>query len=217
MSLKRTSRKGSAILVGAIVLAIVVTGAAIQQIRFGGPMHHENQQISDLTADILPPPLYVIESYLEATQAMAAAGDGASGPAAAADHAGRLAELEKQFKTRAEVWRGANLPNELQGSLVPQVIASGEAFWREVDSRFVPALRAADGNAIGASYAALSRLYGEHRRAVDGLVAAAADRQGQLVSSSEATLLVVGILLAAIAATVVGVLLASLRLFDRKI
>ncbi|MDE2619797.1 MAG: hypothetical protein KGL54_06510, partial [Sphingomonadales bacterium] len=67
------------------------------------------------------------------------------------------------------------------------------------------------------SYAALSRLYGEHRRAVDGLVAAAADRQGQLVSSSEATLLVVGILLAAIAATVVGVLLASLRLFDRKI
>ncbi len=101
MSLKRTSRKGSAILVAAIVLAIVVTGGAIQQIRFGGPMHHENQQISDLTADILPPPLYVIESYLEATQAMAAAGNGASAPAAAADHAGRLAELEKQFQARA--------------------------------------------------------------------------------------------------------------------
>ena len=217
MSLKRTSRKGSAILVGAILIAIVVTGIAIQQIRFGGPMHRANQQFSDLTADILPPPLYVIESYLETTQAVAATADGLGALTGAEGHAGRLAELEKQFNDRAAVWENSDLTSELKATLVPRVITTGKAFWQEVDNRFVPALRANNREAVLASYPNLTRLYTEHRQAVDALVAAAADQQSQLVESSQSTLLVVGLLLSAIALVVIGVLVGSVRLFDRKI
>ena len=191
MTLKRTSRKGSAILIAAIVVAIALT-AAVQQIRFGGPMHRENQQISDLTADILPPPLYVIESYLEATQAIAAPTSGGVADASANSHAARLADLEKQFHDRATVWQASDLPSELQAALIPQVIRSGDAFWREIDSHFVPALRAGDQAGMVTSYGALSRLYGDHRKAVDALVSAAADRQAQLVATSHTTLMVLG-------------------------
>ncbi|WP_185684785.1 methyl-accepting chemotaxis protein [Novosphingobium aerophilum] len=217
MSLKRTSRKGSAILVGAILIAILVTGIAIQQIRFGGPMHRVNQQFSDLTADILPPPLYVIESYLETTQAVAATADGIGAPGSAEGHAGRLAQLERQFNERAQVWENSDLTSALKATLVPRVISTGKAFWQEVDTQFVPALRANNRDGVLASYNNLSRLYGEHRQAVDALVAGAADQQGQLVQSSQSTLLIVGILLSVIALSVIGVLVAGVRLFDRKI
>ena len=217
MTLKRTSRKGSAILIAAIVVAIALTGAAVQQIRFGGPMHRENQQISDLTADILPPPLYVIESYLEATQAIAAPTSGGVADASANSHAARLADLEKQFHDRATVWQASDLPSELQAALIPQVIRSGDAFWREIDTHFVPALRAGDQAGMVTSYGALSRLYGDHRKAVDALVSAAADRQAQLVATSHTTLMVVGVLLTGIALAVLGLLLTGVRLFDRKI
>ena len=217
MTLKRTSRKGSAILIAAIVVAIALTGAAVQQIRFGGPMHRENQQISDLTADILPPPLYVIESYLEATQAIAAPTSGGVADASANSHAARLADLEKQFHDRATVWQASDLPSELQAALIPQVIRSGDAFWREIDTHFDPALRAGDQAGMVTSYGALSRLYGDHRKAVDALVSAAADRQAQLVATSHTTLMVVGVLLTGIALAVLGLLLTGVRLFDRKI
>ena len=214
MTLKRTSRKGSAILVAAVLIAILVTGLAIQQIRFGGPMHRQNQQLSDLTADILPPPLYVLESYLESTQALATMGNGS---VEAASHAGRLAELKQQFDDRAKVWTDSDLTDDLKASLIPQVITTGDKFWGEINTRFVPAVKANDRAAAEASYAALSRYYTEHRHAVDALVAATADQQKQLVDSSQATLLVVGLLLGAIALLIVGMMLGSVHLFNSKI
>ncbi|MBC2670028.1 methyl-accepting chemotaxis protein [Novosphingobium piscinae] len=217
MSLKRTSRRGSAILGLALLFAIAVTGVAIQQIRFGGPMHRQNQQISDLTADILPPPLYVIEAYLEATQAVAALGSGQAEPTEADLRIGRLAALRRQFAARADVWRAAELGGDLQTRLLPAVIDSGDRFWREVDAQFAPALRSRDLAAVTGSYAALGQYYAAHRAAVDALVAAAADRQTQLARSSDTTLLIVGVLLALIALGVLGALLASLKLFDRHI
>jgi hypothetical protein len=59
-----------------IVLSIAVVaafgGKLVNEVRVGGPLYTQISQGKDLVADILPPPAYVIEAYLEANLAMQA-------------------------------------------------------------------------------------------------------------------------------------------------
>ena len=51
--------------------AVVFTGIfALSEVKVGGPLYNKLKLGNDLIADILPPPEYVIESYLEATLAL---------------------------------------------------------------------------------------------------------------------------------------------------
>jgi len=43
---------------------------ALNQLRVGGPLYSQIKLGNDLVADILPPPAYVLEGYLEATLAL---------------------------------------------------------------------------------------------------------------------------------------------------
>ena len=53
------------------LLAVLLTsGYALQQLRIGGPLYSQIKLGNDLIADILPPPEYVLEAYLEATLAL---------------------------------------------------------------------------------------------------------------------------------------------------
>ena len=50
--------------------AVIVTSVyALSQLKVGGPLYNQIKLGNDLIADILPPPEYVIKSYLEATLA----------------------------------------------------------------------------------------------------------------------------------------------------
>ena len=66
----------SAIVAFGVVLAIgfaalVSTSLyALKELKVGGPLYSDIKLGNDLIADILPPPEYVIEAYLEATLAM---------------------------------------------------------------------------------------------------------------------------------------------------
>lgn len=67
MSIKSKCRSGGIAALSILLLGGVVTGFEINTIRIGGPVARANQAINDLRADILPPPAYIIEPYLEAT------------------------------------------------------------------------------------------------------------------------------------------------------
>ena len=54
------------------VIATSVYGLA--QLKVGGPLYNQIKLGNDLIADILPPPEYVIEAYLEATLVPARSG-----------------------------------------------------------------------------------------------------------------------------------------------
>ncbi|MGC6728141.1 hypothetical protein ACP0GO_27130, partial [Escherichia coli] len=54
------------------MMAILLVGGALaawrlDRIRMGGEVQHRQQVNADLIADILPPPEYIIEPFLEAT------------------------------------------------------------------------------------------------------------------------------------------------------
>lgn len=93
MSINRNGTVGGGVILAAMAVAGVIASVQINQIRFGGPIQVMNQQASDLVADILPPPEYVLEPYLEATLLV-------NNPGSVAARKARLAELRKQFEDR---------------------------------------------------------------------------------------------------------------------
>jgi len=72
----------------------------IDVIRMGGPIQLKAQQTSHLVADVLPPPAYVIEAYLESTLLL-------RNPADEAGAANRLAKLHDDYRTRLDLQAAA--------------------------------------------------------------------------------------------------------------
>ena len=76
MDLKKATLAGSVAIFATVAAAALYVGGTIGTISVGGPIADSNQQSSDLVADILPPPVYLIESYLEARLALEEPGSG---------------------------------------------------------------------------------------------------------------------------------------------
>src|SRR5882724_10612631 len=66
---------------------------ALDQLKVGGPLYTQIKLGNDLVADILPPPVYVVEAYLEATLAL-------RDPAELSMHRDRLVQLKKEYDER---------------------------------------------------------------------------------------------------------------------
>lgn len=154
---------------GAVAIAILflvgtfVSGAAINRIRFGGPIHTQNQNINDLLADILPPPSYIIEPYLEVTRIHL-------DPAYLGDGQAHLKTLRTAFNDRYQYWSQSDLAPALKAQLQKDARQSAEGFWREMEENFLPAIARGDSVAANKSYARLSQAYFNHRASIDQLV-----------------------------------------------
>src|SRR4051812_10648658 len=122
-SLVLSSTAGLVLLLG---LGGVTAYSNIEQIRIGGPIQTRNQQASDLIADILPPPEYVIEAYLEATLLHAH-------PAEYASHAERLAKLKADYELRHAYWLASDFDAAIRDKVTQGSHAEADAFWKEVD------------------------------------------------------------------------------------
>lgn len=181
MTIQRNSRIAGVAITAVMGLAAVVAATKIDQIRFGGPIQRSNQQVSDLVADILPPPEYVIEPYLEATLLVHDAGS-------IAQRKPRLAALRRQFEDRHRHWRASDLDPALKGRIIDQSGAAAQRFWTELETALLPAVERDDRPAVQASYARLTRIYSDHRQKIDALVAATTDHQAKLGVESKSAL-----------------------------
>ncbi len=181
MNIQQQSQRGGAALIGLLACAILFSAVGINTVRFGGEMHRVNQQLHEFTADILPPPEYLVESYLLANLV-------ARSPEQTEDLAGKLAELKRQWRARADVWAASDLDPQLKAGIAETVSDDGAAFWRIVEDRLLPAARAGDLAAKARALADLDAVYERHRTRIDALVKGAAERQRELDASADATL-----------------------------
>ncbi|MFX8999927.1 hypothetical protein ABTN27_21580, partial [Acinetobacter baumannii] len=53
--------------IATFLVATIVIGVALSQIRLGGAMDRQNQLNAEFVGDILPPPLFLVEPMLHAT------------------------------------------------------------------------------------------------------------------------------------------------------
>src|SRR4051794_39544461 len=118
--------------------AVVFTGIyALSDVKVGGPLYNKIKLGNDLIADILPPPEYVIESYLEATLAL-------NKPADVAIHRDRLAQLKKEYDERREFWSKSDLDAAIKTKLVEESHREVARFWTAIEQAFLPALAKGD-------------------------------------------------------------------------
>jgi methyl-accepting chemotaxis protein len=117
----------------------------------------------DVTADILPPPMYLIELRLVLSQAI----EGTMAPGRAQSEAARL---EKEYAARVEYWR-AHPPYGLEAQLLGAQHHAAGRFIDAARAVLAAAARGDQGAAIAALKAA-DTLYLAHRAGVDETVSA---------------------------------------------
>jgi len=207
----------SAIIAFGIVIAIGFTAVvstslyALRELKVGGPLYSDIKLGNDLIADILPPPEYIIEAYLEATLAMRE-------PDQLAAHGERLVQLRKDYDERKAFWVSSSLSPDLKTALVSKSDAEVQKFWKASD-QLLPALKAKDAAAAERIYAQLKDAYTAHRAVVDSIVENANKQNAAMEKlaadrDSSILLILLGVsaaVLAFIAAGLLGVALGVVR------
>ncbi len=101
------------------IVAVAGVGAqTLQTLKVNGPIYKQIVDGKDLIADILPPPLYLIESYALANEVFVH-------PDTAAANIPRFDVLRKLYDERRDYWKNSTLPDNLRAKLYDDVIARG--------------------------------------------------------------------------------------------
>ncbi len=144
--------------------AVIATGVyGLAQLKVGGPLYNQIKLGNDLIADILPPPAYIIESYLEATLAL-------NDPSRLSTHRDRLAQLKKEYDERREFWIKSDLDPASKAKLVEKSDHEVQRFWSALQDGLLPALAKSDPSAAAKSYQEISARYAAHRAIIDDIV-----------------------------------------------
>lgn len=143
----------------------------INQIKVNGPFYSRIVQGKDVIADILPPPAYLVESYLIAFQ-MLDNGD-AEFPKLLVSFTGR----KDEYEARHAHWQAALAEGDLKRELVESSYLPGRRMLDTIEKSYIPALQSGDRalaerllrGPIKADYAA-------HRAAIERVVGLAKER-----------------------------------------
>ena len=210
MGIKTNAMKGGLAIAGAMALATAFSGYNINRIRLGGPLSTANEHLTDFVADILPPPEFLVEPFLEVSRMM-------HDPAKPQEHIDRLKDLERQYNERAAFWAQSDIDPALRAELHKSVQEDGARFWQEVDQRLIPAIKAGNMDAATASFDVLDKHYDAHRAENAKLVEAANHLHDQLKAESESTLNWTIALLVAVGLGLVGLVGFAMRYIMRKV
>jgi methyl-accepting chemotaxis protein len=186
-----------AVLVGVFVIGFSGYCAwsfkTLNELKVNGPVYQRIVQGKDLIADILPPPEYIIESYLVSLQlATAEAKEEQDGLAA------RLKALKAEYDTRHEFWLKEELDEGLKRQFLVEAHDPAMAFYKTAFDEFIPAVQKQDKEAAAAAMARMKQAYETHRKAIDQVVQATTKRNeadevfaAQRIESSAWTMLAI--------------------------
>ncbi len=173
LSLERIAGIYSCLMVAGLLAIIWTSISTISTLKVGGPTYTQIILGKDLIADILPPPEYLIESYLEATLIL-------NEPATLKKRSERLAILHNDYDVRHAYWLEQDFDPKIKEMLNTDSHHFAVEFWKELDEKFLPAIEKGDMETARASYAALTGHYQGHRAVIDTIVPAATDMTKRL-------------------------------------
>jgi methyl-accepting chemotaxis protein len=138
----------------------------VSTVKVGGPLYADVVRGKDIVADVLPPPEYIIESYLLAHEIVGETDGGAR--RALLD---RLRQLEGDYATRHAFWLQEPLPSHLKQSLLVDSYEPARRFYGVLDGDFTAAVDKGDMAAAAAVlHGPLRSAYSQHRAAIDRVV-----------------------------------------------
>lgn len=170
MTISKSAKVVGALLAAAFLFFSWVSIRTIETTKVGGPDYDRIIASKDWIADILPPPLFVIEPFLYATMVRDAA---LNGGGQLQDLVQRLEKLHKSYDERHQHWSDYPLDPKIRSVLLENAHQPAVQFWNLVNAEFLPAAKQGDKDKISASYAKIESAFNEHRAAIDAAVVAA--------------------------------------------
>ncbi|MDR3369128.1 methyl-accepting chemotaxis protein [Rhodoferax sp.] len=137
----------------------------LNELKINSPLYQHIVQGKDLVADILPPPEYIIESYLVSLQLLEA-----SDASELAQLAQRLKALKSDYDTRHEFWLKEKLDTELGELFRKRADEPAQAFYADAFKEFLPALQKGDRSKAQAVMVRMKGNYEAHRQLIDQVV-----------------------------------------------
>ena len=193
------------------VMAVVGLGAiALTRLEVTGPLYSRIADGKDLLGDILPPPEYVIEAYLEANLAM-------TDTAHLAEHKAKLAKLHKDYDDRRAYWKASGLPDDIKTEMIEASDAEVKKFWAEVEGKTLPDLERGDAAAATASMTRLTDIYQAHRRVIDDLTIKANAMDSASEAEAKSQLRVYSLMMFGGAGLVLVLLIGGLAAVGRRV
>ncbi|MGE8106758.1 methyl-accepting chemotaxis protein [Allorhizobium sp. NPDC080224] len=119
----------AAVVIIGLATAIGLQSYTLSQLKVSGPVYNGIIDGKDLIADILPPPLYVVEAYMLASEAVL-------NPSKAGMDAQKIDRLKAEYHNRRAYWQQSQLPDVLKDKLVNDVLVKGDAFWASYGDSF---------------------------------------------------------------------------------
>ncbi|WP_132566267.1 methyl-accepting chemotaxis protein [Rhizobium sullae] len=147
-----------------LIASIGIQNYAFNKLRVNGEMYRQIIYGKDLVADILPPPLYVVESYMLALEAV-------QRPDVAKKNIDRIENILKPaYEDRRNYWLTTALSADLKQKLLNDVLVKGDVFWKVMLEELAPAILKNDSAVIPASFEKLATNFHIHESAVNELV-----------------------------------------------
>ncbi|WP_114972605.1 methyl-accepting chemotaxis protein [Rhodoferax ferrireducens] len=158
-----------AVLIAFITIGFAVYGAwsfkTLNELKINGPLYQRIVQGKDLVADILPPPEYIIESYLVSMQLLEAFDKTEQNQLTE-----RLKTLRAEYDTRHAFWLKEGLEDYLVKMFLKEAHEPAVAFYKSAFGEFIPALLKGERAEAVIAMTRMRQHYEAHRQAVDQVV-----------------------------------------------
>ncbi len=203
-----------------IIVASLITGFALfgfatfkamKTLNVNGPIYQRIVQGKDIIADVLPPPEYILESYLVVLQAVQTE----CGNCDVLKK--RLEVLKGEYDTRHQYWQDQQLEDELNEPLLKRSYQTALAFYNEAQQSFFPAIQAGNKEATLASLQKMQQAYEAHRSVINDVVQLTTDRNTKDEAQARNTIRWYGIILLGIFAFSIAVAVALTAIISRGI
>jgi methyl-accepting chemotaxis protein len=176
----------------------------VNELKVGGPVYKQILQSKDLVADILPPPEYILESYLVAFQLSTT-----TSQTEEAELVKHLKELKATYDERHAYWLNEHLPADIADGMLNKTYQPAIRFYETAFQELIPAVTAQDSAAIDAAMVKLKTAYNTHLQEIQKLVILANSRADSIELSSEdqiqsATILLLLILTGSLGLGIIG-------------
>ncbi|MGZ2487666.1 methyl-accepting chemotaxis protein [Rhizobium pisi] len=146
-----------------LFISIGLQQSALERLKVNGPVYEQVVFGKDLVADILPPPLFVVESYMLSFEA-------SKFPELTETNLAKIKNLKAAYDDRRAYWKTTRLPQALKDELENDVLVKGDAFWDVMNREIIPALNAKNEDKARGAIEQLRVAFHTHQDAVEKLV-----------------------------------------------
>jgi hypothetical protein len=191
------------ILLTIFVIFALISFSTLEKLKVNGPTYERIVQGKDLVADILPPPEYIVESYLVAFQML-----GNYDSKTLDQLIERSRVLKQDYLTRHDFWQQNLEAGNIKSTLVDKSYGPAMEFYDLLEKKLIPAVKSGNLDlARRTAFGEMQQAYENHRTAIDAVVQMTNARNSQdekeaATTISNRTLVMILVSLAGVAITV---------------